>query len=358
MVLGHFNAVNPCAIRGILGSGCLVELFFRIVPLMNLSSAAHISSRFQRYSALILVPIICGPALSIAPALPSLANSPQIRKPAVRTGLPGRRTGGGVRAQTTACTKSTGEQTLTAIVPQDAAVKTIEQQPNLMFFVPPGTAPRQGELILKGASGTTLDRQTIPIGIDPVFLELPATNQALAPDEAYQWQFKLRCDDAVALLPNRSPAKTIALTKASPKPKPASGEESGLLMVHGSLTRVNPLSLTGLSQEERTQLKEGPPLDRVSRLIKAGLWSDAVATVCKLVTDKSTPTAIKSQGQATWKEMLSTLDLAPLRSQPMARMMIRAKVMDRRSSDRPSRLEQDRPTHPLQRERIRDRQQS
>jgi hypothetical protein len=285
-----------------------------------------------RYSAICLIPVLCGPTLTIVAPNPTLAAEVSTSKP-VRKGLPGRRTGGGARASENACTKITAAEDLTAIVPVDAAVKTIDEKPKLMFFVPPGTAPRQGEIVLLGADGKALDRQTMPLGQDPAFVQVPVTDKlALTTDEAYSWQFKLRCADTVAVVPQLT-ALTKSLTKQSNKPGlpanvgstnpagPTKGE--GVLSVNGNLTRVKPESLAMLSSAEQSSLQGPQSLARTSLLIKAGLWSDAAAMVCHLVTDKATPAATKRKGQDTWKGMLSTLDLAPLRSQPMAKMLIR-----------------------------------
>jgi hypothetical protein len=296
---------------------------------------------FLRYSvlrspALILVPLLCGSALSILanPAIAATAGTaPQETKlspPKIRTGLPGRRTGGGARAGVEACTQKTATEELTAIVPVDAAVKTISADPKLMFFVPSGTADRQAEVILKEASGKTLDRQLVPISAAPAFLQIPVSDKALETDQAYRWEFKLRCaDNAVALAPLDSRPKGLAtkglatkLPKAGSKPR---GEDNGIMSVNGSLTRVNPLSLTGLSKTEKAIIQGPPSLDQAAALIKAGLWSDAAANVCHIVTDKATPSDLKSKGQAVWKGMLSSLNLPVLREQPMAKMLLEVK---------------------------------
>jgi hypothetical protein len=295
-----------------------------------------------RYPALFLVPILCGPALSIAaaPAIAATAGTaPQETKlssPKIRTGLPGRRTGGGARAGVQACTQTTATEELTAIVPVDAAVKTISADPKLMFFVPTGTADRQAEVILKEASGKTLDRQLVPVGAAPAFLQIPVSDKALETDQAYRWEFKLRCaDNAVALAPLNSLSKGLATqglatkglaTKGSPKAdsKPR-GEGNGIMSVNGSLTRIDPLSLTGLSKTEKAMIQGPPSLDQAAALIKAGLWSDAAANVCHIVTDKATPSNLKLKGQDVWKGMLSSLELPVLRAQPMAKILLEVK---------------------------------
>jgi Domain of Unknown Function (DUF928)/GLTT repeat (6 copies) len=295
---------------------------------------------FLRYSvlrspALVLIPLLCGSALSIA-TRPAIAASDQISPPKIRTGLPGRRTGGGARAGVEACTQKTPTEELTAIVPVDAAVKTISADPKLMFFVPTGTADRQAEVILKEASGKTLDRQLVPIGSAPAFLQIPISDKALETDQAYRWEFKLRCaDNAVALAPLDSPPKGLAtkglatkglatkgLPKADSQPR---GEDNGIMSVNGSLTRIDPLSLTGLSKTEKAIIQGPPSLDQAAALIKAGLWSDAAANVCHIVTDKATPSDLRSKGQAVWKGMLSSLNLPVLRAQPMAKMLLEFK---------------------------------
>jgi hypothetical protein len=297
---------------------------------------------FLRYSvlrspALVLIPLLCGSTLSIAaaPAIAATAGTaPQETKlssPKTRTGLPGRRTGGGARAGVEACTQKTPTEELTAIVPLDAAVKTISADPKLMFFVPTGTADRQAEVILKGADGNTLDRQLVPVGAAPAFLQIPVSDKALETDQAYRWEFKLRCaDNAVALAPLDSLTKGLAtkglttkdLPKAGSKPR---GEDNGIMSVNGSLTRIDPLSLTSLSKAEQAMLKGPQSLEQAAALIKAGLWSDAAANVCHIVTDKATPSDLKSKGQAVWKGMLSSLNLPVLRVQPMAKILLEVK---------------------------------
>jgi hypothetical protein len=299
---------------------------------------------FLRYSvlrspALVLIPLLCGSTLSIAaaPAIAATAGTaPQETKlspPRIRTGLPGRRTGGGARAGVEACTQKTPTEELTAIVPVDAAVKTISADPKLMFFVPSGTADRQAEVILKEANGKTLDRLVVPVGTASAFLQIPISDKALETDQAYRWEFKLRCaDNAVALAPLTKGGATKGLAtkglatkdlpKAGSKPR---GEDNGIMSVNGSLTRVNPLSLTGLSKTERAMIQGPPSLDQAAALIKAGLWSDAAANVCHIVTDKATPSDQKDKGKAVWKGMLSSLNLPVLRAQPMAKMLLEVK---------------------------------
>jgi hypothetical protein len=278
-----------------------------------------------RYPALFLIPLLGGSALSIEllPAIAATAGTAtppgtRFTSPKTRTGLPGRRTGGGARAGIEACTQRTATEELTAIVPLNAQVQTISAEPNLMFFVPTGTADRQAEVILKEASGKTLDRQRVSLGSAPAFLEIPVSNQVLETDQAYRWEFKLRCaDNAVAVAP--------ALGKSGAKAGVKQGKDLGILSLNGSVTRVNPLSLTSLSKTEQAILQGPNSLDRAAALIKAGLWSDAVVNVCHIVTNKATPTRIKSKGQEVWKGMLTSLNLPVLRTQPMPQMLIQVK---------------------------------
>jgi Domain of Unknown Function (DUF928) len=270
--------------------------------------------------ALFLVPLLCGSTLSIA-ASSAIAATDQITKPRTRAGLPGRRTGGGARAGVEACTNKTATEELTAIVPVDAQVKTISAEPKLMFFVPTGTADRQAEVILKGADGKTLDRQLVPVSPAPAFLQIPVSDKALETDQAYRWEFKLRCaENAVALAP-RAKGTTKGVTKAGLK----SGEDNGIMSVNGSLTRIDPLSLTGLSKTDQVTIKGPGSLDRATVLIKAGLWSDAAEHVCHVVTNAATPVTMKAKGRDVWTGMLSSLKLPVLRSQPMAKMLIMVK---------------------------------
>ncbi len=282
-----------------------------------------------RYPVLFLVPLLCGPALSIAStsaiaATVGSARGTQISTPKTRTGLPGRRTGGGARAGIEACTQRTATEELTAIVPADAKVKTISADPKLMFFVPTGTADRQAEVILKGADGNTLDRQLVPVSAAPAFLQIPVSDKALETDQAYRWEFKLRCaENAVALAPSLT--KGLASNGVAKPGLKSLSEESGIMSVNGSLTRVNPLSLTGLSKAEKAMLQGPKSIDRAAALIKAGLWSDAAEQVCHVFTDATAPSAQKAKSRDAWLGMLTSLKLPVLRSQPMAKLLVRVK---------------------------------
>ena len=209
-----------------------------------------------------------------------------------REGLPGRRVGGGTRGESLP---------IVALVPETSEGLTTLANPTFFFYVPPTASPQMAEFVLNDESGETVYEKKITLDANSGVLEISiladAKIKSLEIGKNYRWYF--------AVVPNAE-------------------NRSNDIYVTGWIKRVQP------SAEVVSQLKNLPPLDRITVYTRNNLWYDAVATLAELRRSRPNDPAV----QTRWRELLRSVNLDDhISQQPFINYQVPARSASVVSSD-------------------------
>lgn len=197
---------------------------------------------------------------------------------------------------------------LVALMPSSNLGQTLEPYPRLFWYLPPTTA-RYAEFSLYTANANlatdqllyrTRFRLTGEGGIASLKLSSETGAAPLNPDQPYLWRLKVYCDSDDR---TRDPGQLLIDDGRS------AGVPSPKRVIQGVVQRLVP------SPHLLHQLKDSEA-DAVQVYLDSALWWDAVAVVaadyCGAVAGGDRPTFDRR-----WRQLLRTIDLEPLASQPL-----------------------------------------
>lgn len=236
-------------------------------------------------SCLALVPVVSlfllplG-SLSIAQGTTPLVNQhsslvARLRANLPNRGVPGSRFGGATRG---ACV--TGNERLTAVLPDTHLGQTAVAAPTLFVFVPKSKAT-QGEVVIADAANHTLATMVVDLPTEAGILALKP-NVQLQPGQDYRWTFTLLCGaDA--------------------------DDPSAFISVGGVISRVQPA--TDLAKK----LQGKSAGDRLGAAVDAGLWYETLAILAELQGHEATRSVARSE----WVAVLSAVGLESIAQAPL-----------------------------------------
>lgn len=208
----------------------------------------------------------------IAQAGSSLAARLRVNLP--NRGAPGSRFGGATRGN---CIS--GEQRLTAILPDTNLGQTAAANPYLFIFVPSNVAT-QAELVISDPDTNKVistDILTLP-GQPGVMQVQPVL--ALDPGQDYNWSFTLMCD---------------------------SNDPSSFVSVSGTIERVE------LNSAMANQLASQNPQERLGAAVDAGLWYETLTILAELQQTNPTNDALRTE----WQGILGSVGLEAIAQEPL-----------------------------------------
>jgi hypothetical protein len=189
---------------------------------------------------------------------------------------PGRRVAGGSRApQDKIC--STGQNPLTAVVPNSNVQLTTQENPNLFFYVPQTSATL--ELVLRDQEKEY--KQTYKPSEKGGIVSIPFNQASLELGKEYRWSFSIICN-----------------------PKERSKDK----FVEGAIKRVK------TPPELANKLTTASPQERANLYAEAGIWQDSLASLAQSVS--SNPSM---ELKAEWQALLTSksVGLDNLVSEPL-----------------------------------------
>lgn len=190
-------------------------------------------------------------------------------------GVPGSRFGGATRG---ACV--TGNERLTAVLPDTHLGQTAVAAPTLFVFVPKSKAT-QGEVVIADAANHTLATMVVDLPTESGILALKP-NVQLQPGQDYRWTFTLLCGaDA--------------------------DDPSAFISVGGVISRVQPA--TDLAKK----LQGKSAGDRLGAAVDAGLWYETLAILAELQGHEAT----RSVAHSEWVAVLSAVGLESIAQAPL-----------------------------------------
>lgn len=219
-------------------------------------------------------------SLSIAQGTTPLVNQhsslvARLRANLPNRGVPGSRFGGATRG---ACV--TGNERLTAVLPDTHLGQTAVAAPTLFVFVPKSKAT-QGEVVIADAANHTLATMVVDLPTEAGILALKP-NVQLQPGQDYRWTFTLLCGaDA--------------------------DDPSAFISVGGVISRVQPA--TDLAKK----LQGKSAGDRLGAAVDAGLWYETLAILAELQGHEAT----RSVAHSEWVAVLSAVGLESIAQAPL-----------------------------------------
>ncbi len=196
---------------------------------------------------------------------------------ATREGLPNRRVAGGSRGDS--CTFT--ENTLTALIPNNAVTLTASASPNWFFYVPATNQAKVLEFVIRDANDNLVHEQTFTIKGDSGIINVNLPNdKQLKSNQEYQWYFSLICNPE-----NRSRD----------------------LVVEGFTKRVD------LDSDLKAQLQNSQPIQQAELYLKANLWHETLTTLAKLHDSPIYADAACKK----WQEVLGSIELGGIAQQPL-----------------------------------------
>ena len=200
---------------------------------------------------------------STAAIMPALAQQQNSN----RGEFPGRRIGGGTRGE---CL--TGNQPLVALNPANNLGVTASDRPSLYFAVPKFDESYPIEFVLRDVSGNSIYEVALEAGKNKDIVGVHLQKNTLKRGQDYQWYFSVVCD---------------------------AEDRSQNMVLSGWLRQVSPkIALKDASSLEAN-------LNLVKSYQKAGLWSDAIATLVELRQTYPNNDQVGLQ----WKQLLQQLEL-------------------------------------------------
>ncbi len=186
----------------------------------------------------------------------------------------GRTTGGGTRGDS--CTA--GTVNLTALMPADNAVTTVASNPKFFVYVPENEADSaEFEISDKSDQRVYVSKLDISNTSGIVKLAIP-TNVSLTTDEEYTWRFTIICD---------------------------AWDHSGNKVVKGTIKKIE------INSDLQKNLRNATtPLKQAEVYAEAKIWSETIATLADL----------RSSNPAAWTQLLTSVGLEEIASQPFAVM--------------------------------------
>lgn len=218
--------------------------------------------------------------LSLAQGTPPVVNQhsslvARLRANLPNRGVPGSRFGGATRG---ACV--TGNERLTALLPDTHFGQTAVAAPTLFVFVPKSKAT-QGEVTIADAEQRPLATMVVNLPTEPGILAL-RPNVQLQAGQDYRWTFTLLCGaDA--------------------------DDPSAFISVSGVISRVQ----TATDVAKKLQGKSGS--DRLGAAVDAGLWYETLAILAELQGHEVTRNLARSQ----WVAILSAVGLGSIAQAPL-----------------------------------------
>lgn len=181
--------------------------------------------------------------------------------------FPGRRIGGGTRGE---CL--TSNQPLVALNPANNLGVTASDRPLLYFAVPKFDGSYPIQFVLRDASGTSVYETALEAGKTKGIVGIHLPQNTLKVGQDYQWYFSVVCD---------------------------AEDSSQNMVLSGWLRRVS----SKVAVKDVSGLEAN--LNLVQSYQKAGLWSDAIATLVEL--RQTYPN--HHQVQFQWAQLLQQLEL-------------------------------------------------
>ncbi len=225
-----------------------------------------------------LLPLTVGGTLAQSAAvMPRQSSSlaARLRANLPDRGAPGNRFGGATRGS---CI--TGNQRLTALLPNTNLGQTAVAQPTFFVFVPTSTA-RQGELVIVDSQNQEVSTQVVDLPSEPGILALQPTVDLQAGAD-YRWFFTLLCGvDA--------------------------DDPSGMVSVSGVVARIQP------SNDLAKKLTASNVGDRLSAAADAGLWYETLA----ILADLQQQTTTQEMARSEWEAVLSAVGLEAIAQAPL-----------------------------------------
>ena len=173
---------------------------------------------------------------------------------------PGRRVAGGSRSpQERNC--SSGQNPLTAIVPNSNTGLTTQANPTLFFYVPQTSATL--ELVLRDQDKEY--KQTYKSSEKAGIVSIPFNQASLEVGKKYRWSFSIICN-----------------------PKERSKDK----FVEGGIKRIK------TEAQLTNKLATASPEERANLYAEAGIWQDSLASLAKLLYSNPNNAQLKAEWQA------------------------------------------------------------
>jgi hypothetical protein len=190
---------------------------------------------------------------------------------------------GGASRSSNQCAQDTanGGPLAMALTPVNYQALTVAERPTFFVYVPE-TSARKVFFSLEGENKDSHYQTTVAItgkaGI--VSVSLPAEAKALETGKSYKWSFVIMCGNA--------------LRPDSP-------------VVEGKIMR------SALNPTLTSQLEKATPIERAALYGKGGIWYDTLATVAELRRSQPNDSTL----EATWKQLLTSVGLDAIATQPL-----------------------------------------
>ena len=257
--------------------------------------------RYQKSSSyLVTLSVALGVALVpftfMTPQLNAQQLYAKLSFPRTPVGAPRITVGGGTRSSGPSCGVSK-KSPLIVLSPQNNVVTTVSAQPTLFWYVPK-TSAKSAEFVVYDNGGQTLYQTTLALTGTPgvVKLSLPPT-VALETNKKYDWTFALKC--------NPNPNQNSADVRIQDADDMVQAPD---VMVKGSLKR------TVLTSTQKSQLAAAKqPLKQAEVYAKAGVWQETLSILAQLRRDRPSDRDVN----AAWKELLESVDLKNIASEPL-----------------------------------------
>jgi len=190
---------------------------------------------------------------------------------------PGRRVAGGSRS-TELNTCSSGQNNLTAIVPNSNIGLTTQANPTLFFYIPQNKATL--EFVLQDQDKEY--KQTYKPMDKGGIVGIPLNVASLEVGKEYRWSFSIVCN-----------------------PKERSKDK----FVEGRIKRIKTVP------QLASKLATATPQDRANIYAEAGIWQDSITTLAQMISSNPNNAQLK----ADWKELLTSnsVGLGNLVSEPL-----------------------------------------
>lgn len=229
---------------------------------------------YYKSLAAIFSTLLLGLSLS---SLPEVVLAQELNP--ARSGLPGRRVGGGTRGN---C--NFGAKMLTALVPKNNLASTVAANPQLFFYIPQTSKSQELEFVLLDENDNQVyEKKFITTGKAGIIsINLPESPQlkGLKIGNKYHWYLSVICNAA---------------------------DRASDISVDGWIQRVTP------NPNLTSKLRNLAPLQLAHEYAEAGLWQEALTTLAQLRYSRPHDSTLAAE----WTKFLHSADLDSIAQEPL-----------------------------------------
>ncbi|MEL6578866.1 MAG: DUF928 domain-containing protein [Cyanobacteria bacterium J06621_12] len=214
---------------------------------------------------------------------PAMAQRRQTRTESANFGLPTHRRDGGSRGSQDSCVASAKNQNLMALIPQRTVGVSASTSPKLFFYVPELESQSTLEFVLRNEEDKLVYEAFLSTEGDGIMsVEIPSDLEAntLEADQNYHWYLSMICDGQ---------------------------QRSRDIVVEGWMRQE---AMDVATQEKLTTASL---IEKVEVYREQGFWYDALSAL----TENPDSVTEKTMARQKWSEMLASVGLADLASEPL-----------------------------------------